>query len=273
MEDAGERRSEKLIGIGLNKQAKRYFPERWMPGGVVLTILVAWEILSSAGKVSQLFFPSPSTVVETFFRLLAGGELAPNIAATLSRVFLGFITGGLAGLILGLCMGWSRRLRTAVDPVVAAFHAVPKIALLPLIMILFGIGETSKVVVIAVAAFFPMLINAMAGVRQISPIHFEVAENYRATSIKVFTRVIFPGSLPMVLAGARLTLNVSLLLTIAIELISAQEGLGAMIWLAWETLRTEELYVGIAIAAFLGIGFNFILQRAAHYLTPWRTDL
>jgi NitT/TauT family transport system permease protein len=137
-------------------------------------------------------------------------------------------------------------------------------------MIVFGIGETSKVVVVAVASFFPMLINTMAGVRQIHPIHFEVAKNYGASLRKIFTRIVVPGSLPLILTGMRLALNIALLLTIAVELVAAQKGLGSMIWFAWETMRTEELYVSLIVTAILGISFNFLLQTITKYLIPWR---
>jgi NitT/TauT family transport system permease protein len=169
-------------------------------------------------------------------------------------------------------MGWSRSLRAALDPLVAAVHPLPKIAVLPLIMIIFGIGESSKIVVIAVGTFFPMLINSMAGVRQISPIHFEVAENYGASPFKVLTRVIIPGSLPLVLAGARLALNIALLLTIAVELVSAREGLGEMIWFAWQTLRTEELYASLVVIGALGVTFNLLLQALSQRLVPWHLE-
>ena len=160
---------------------------------------------------------------------------------------------------------------TGTGPLAAA-HPVPKIAILPLIMIIFGVGELSKRIVVAAAAFFPLLVNTMAAVRQIPPIYFEVAANYGATVTKVFTRVVIPGSLPLMLAGVRLALNVALLLTIAVELVAAQEGLGKMVWLAWETLRTENLYAGLAVISALGISFNFVLHRLASRLVPWQVE-
>jgi NitT/TauT family transport system permease protein len=112
----------------------------------------------------------------------------------------------------------------------------------------------------------------MTGVRQISPIHFEVAHNYGASRLKVLTRVILPGSLPSVLAGARLALNSALLVTITVELATAQIGLGAMIWSAWETLRIERLYAGVAVIALLGITSNYALQTVSRHLVPWQAD-
>lgn len=258
--------------VGAVRRQARWHLKSWLPALIVASALIAWEWSVRSGRLSALFFPAPSTVVLTIVRLLMSGELAVHVRATLVRVTLGFALGGVPGLALGLAMGWSRSLRAALDPLVAAVHPLPKIAVLPLIMIIFGIGESSKVVVVAVGTFFPMLINSMAGVRQISPIHFEVAENYGATPFKVLTRVILPGSLPLVLTGARLALNIALLLTIAVELVSAREGLGEMIWFAWQTLRTEELYASLAVIGALGVGFNLLLQFLAKRLVPWHLE-
>ncbi len=247
------------------------FLERWGAMLLVILVLLVWEWQVRVGNISFLFFPAPTIIAWTLIRWFTNGELTSHLLATLSRVFLGFTFGSTTGLFLGLSMGWSRRLRAVLDPLLAAAHPVPKIAVLPLVMILFGIGETSKIVLVAVATFFPMAINTMTGVRQIPPLYFEVARNYHAGWLKVFTRVIIPGSLPLILTGIRLAFNIALLLTIAVELVTAQQGLGALIWLAWETLRTEELYASLAVIAALGIGGNAGLQYVMKYLVPWRT--
>jgi ABC-type nitrate/sulfonate/bicarbonate transport system permease component len=243
----------------------------WLSMAMMGAFLVLWEWLVLAGIIPALFFPAPSTILLTLFHLIGDGELAVHTGATLSRVALGLALGGIPGTLLGFMMGWSRRLRSVIDPWVAAVHPIPKIAILPLIMIVFGIGESSIVIVIAISAFFPMLINTMAGVRQISPIHFEVAQNYGASAIQIILRVIIPGSLPMVLVGARLALNTTLLITIAVELVTAQNGLGAMIWWAWQTLRVEQIYSSLFVVALLGILFNGLLQRLGQWLVPWET--
>ncbi|MGH9382715.1 MAG: ABC transporter permease [Vicinamibacterales bacterium] len=247
----------------------RFVAERVTAILVAVTALAMWEWAARAGAVSALFFPAPSQVLRTLSDLISSGTLATHMAATLQRVGLGFLLGGLPGLLLGLAMGWSPRLRALVDPFVATLHPIPKIAVLPLFMMVFGLGETSKVVVIAAAVFFPMLINAMAGVRQIHPVHFEVAEAYGANPLQVCTQVVIPGSLPMLLTGARLAFNVGLLLTLAVELVAAQQGLGRMIWLAWQTMRTEELYAALFVIAGLGVGFSFALAGLTKYLAPW----
>jgi ABC-type nitrate/sulfonate/bicarbonate transport system permease component len=267
--DAGRRGAQEPVDTPVKRGLRL---EWWLPGLVAVVALVAWEWQVHTGGLSALFFPAPSAIVQTLVQLLINGELPAHAGATLSRLILGFLLGSAPALILGLAMGWSSRLRAVVDPFIAAAHPIPKIAILPLIMIIFGIGESSKVVVVAVAVFFPILINTMVGVRQIPPIHFEVAQNYGAGLFKVFTRVVVPGSLPMVLTGARLALNVAMLLTIAVELVAAQKGLGEMIWFAWETLRTEELYASLVVIAVLGISFNLLLQHVTSRLVPWQVD-
>ena len=235
--------------------------------------LGCWEWGARSGRIAMLYFPAPSIIATTLAKLTRDGTLMESIAATLSRVFSGVLLGGAPGLALGITMGWSRRVRSALDPFIAAAHPVPKVAVLPIILIIFGMGELSKAVVVSVSAFFPILINSIWAVQQISPIHFEVAQNYGAGRMKVLTRVILPGSLPLILAGVRLALNAAFLTTIVVELLIARTGLGAMLWMARETLRTEELYAGLFVIAILGMSFNFILQRLALRLVPWQPKI
>ena len=234
-------------------------------------MLVAWEVGARTGLVSALFFPAPSVIVRALVRTTASGELPIHLGFTLYRLALGLAFGGSAGLLLGLLMGWSRTARTIAGPAVAAIHPMPKLALLPLVLIIFGIGEQSKVVLIALAAFFPMLINSMAGVQQIDDLTWEVARHYQARGPTLLRRVVLPGSLPMVLAGAQLALNTALMVTVAVELVTAQQGLGATIWLAWQTLRTPEMYATLLVIAGLGLASNFLLGLLARRLMPWQT--
>jgi NitT/TauT family transport system permease protein len=244
----------------------------WPAAAIALALLVIWEAAVRLGALPAFYFPAPTVIARTLAVQIASGELPAHVGATLSRLLPGLVLGCIPGLILGLVMGWSPRLRTVADPLVAALHPLPKIALLPLVMIFFGIGETSKIVMVAVAAFFPMVINTMAGVRQIPPIHFEVAENYGAGLFKLFTRVTLPGSLPLVLHGLRLALNIGLLLTIASEIAAGNNGLGARIWLAWEVLRVEEVYAILFVISALGFSFTFLIHSLSRRLVPWQVE-
>ncbi len=234
--------------------------------------LLLWEVLARAGVISAFYFPAPSKVGDTLAGLAASGELMAQLHVTLARMLPGLLLGGIPGLALGLAMGWSVRLRGVVDPIVAALHPVPKMAILPLVLVVFGIGETSKIVLVGLATFFPMAINAMAGVRQINPIHFEVATNYGARPLQILWRVVLPGSLPLTLSGLRLALNAAFHVTIGLEIVAASTGLGALLWLSWEVLRVNLMLATLAVIAALGISFNVIVQRLAGRLVPWQPD-
>jgi NitT/TauT family transport system permease protein len=234
--------------------------------------LLLWEIASRANLISQLFFPPPTVIGNSLLRLIANGQLAKNLAQTLTRLSLGLFLGGSTGMLLGLILGWSPVIRSVAEPFVAALHPLPKIALLPLVLIIFGIGEQSKVVLIGLAAFFPMLINAMVGVQQIEGIYWDVAANYGARKFNLLRRVLLPGSMPYLLAGLRLALNAALVVTVAVEQLTARQGLGANIWLAWETLRTEELYATLLVIAVIGLSANWIMSLLTKKLVPWQVE-
>ena len=213
------------------------------------------------------FFPPPSVIVATLGRLTGTGELPRHLGATLSRLLLALVWGGGFGLVLGMAMGYSTRLRTVLDPFVAALHPVPKLSLLPLIMLIFGIGWFSKALVVAVSTFFPMLISTMAGVRQIDADYYDVAKVYGASRWRVFRRVR-PASLPSILAGARMAMNRALGATIGLELITADTGLGAMLFFAWQTLRTEQIYATLCVIAVLGYVFRATTDGLASKWCP-----
>jgi len=235
-----------------------------------ILLLLGWEWGVRAGLVSPMFFPAPTAIAKALLGMAESGRLCVDLAATLSRVAAGLAIGVGLGLPLGLLMGWKPALRSLVDPTIAATHALPKIAIYPILMVLFGIGDGSRVALVALGAFFPIVINAMTGVRQIDTRYFEVAESYGARGFRVLSEVIWPGSLPLILAGLRLALNGALLLGIASELLTAREGLGGTIWMAWQTFRTEDLYATLFVTGLLGVAFNGLTDLLVRILAPWR---
>jgi NitT/TauT family transport system permease protein len=246
--------------------------DRWLSLIAVVVGLAAWEAASRTKVINPLFYPPPSLIIQTLFRMIGDGDLALNLGATLGRVGAGLLSGGSAGLAAGLLLGWSPRLRRIFDPVVSFLYPLPKLALFPLCLIIFGLGDTSRVVLIALAAFFPLLINTLAGVQQINPDYFEIARSYGASPLIEFQRVILPGSLPSMLSGLRLAVGNALVTAIAVELMNAQVGLGAVIWLAWETLRTSELYVALLMTALVGIASHLLLEFLSRRLVAWQIE-
>jgi NitT/TauT family transport system permease protein len=167
----------------------------------------------------------------------------------------------------------SRTLRAILDPIVSAVYALPKIAILPLVMLIFGIGEMSKIILVAVATFALVLINVMAGVRGIDPILVEAAKSFGAARRQLFWHVILPGALPIIFIGLRLGLGVSLVVIIAAEFVAAKSGIGYLIWFSWSTLVTEEMFVGLMVIATLGMAFTEGLKRLEQLIIPWEREV
>lgn len=235
-------------------------------------IFTLWEIAAQTGLINAAFVPAPSTIARALGTSIRGGELPAHLLVTLTRVAAGLALGAGAGLILGLTLGSFRRVRAVVDPFVAALHPIPKLALLPVLILLLGLGEWPRIVVIAAASFFPMLLNTIAGVRQINSVHFDVARVYGASRIQMLTRVILPGSVPMALTGLRLAANVAFLSAIAVEMVYSDRGLGSLIWLSWQVLRVDTLYATLAAIAIVGIALNAGLQWIARRGAPWLSE-
>jgi NitT/TauT family transport system permease protein len=244
-----------------------------LPFASLTGILLLWELCGRIGLLNPLFFPVPSLIGIAFIEMLADGEIQNNLSITLFRVFAGFVIGTIPGITIGLIMGASDKVRQILDPIVAATYPIPKLSIFPLLMVIFGIGELSKIMAIAIGCFFLTLINAMAGVRNINKVYFEVAKNYGASRRQLFTRVMLPASLPMIFTGIRIALGMSLIVVVGVEFVSANYGIGALIWNSWQTFEIEKLYVGIFICAILGILFALALKTIEHHLIPWMGQL
>ena len=235
-------------------------------------LLLVWQLLSWAGLLDPRFIPSPIGIGKAAYAMLRSGELPQNIWVSLIRILAGFVIGAVPGILIGLAMGVSRWVRAAVDPLVAALFPIPKISLLPLIMLYLGIGEASKIALVALGVVFLVLINAMAGVLAIDPIHFDVAKNYGAPRYKLWTRVVIPGALPMIFVGMRLGIGVAFIVIVAAEFVAARSGIGYLIWTSWETLRIENMFVGIITITVLGVLTTLLLREIERLAMPWRRE-
>ncbi|MGH7711130.1 MAG: ABC transporter permease [Gemmatimonadaceae bacterium] len=244
---------------------------RW--GALAIVILVAgvWELGVRTHIMSGMFLPAPSEILRELTLGLWGGSLRTALGATAVRVASGLLIGGVLGALLGLLMGASRRLGRLLNPLIAAVHPIPKLAMLPLFMVFFGLGETPKVIVVSAAAFFPMLLSTMAGVRHIASVHFDAARTYGASRGQLIRHVVIPGSVPMMLSGLRLAANIAFLSAIAVEMVAAKNGLGAEVWLAWQVLRLEQLFATLVVIASMGVAVNATLRWLSRHVAPWLT--
>ena len=242
-----------------------------MPVGLIspLLLLALWELAARTGTINTTFFPAPSTIIGTAFSQAQTAQFWGDIAISLQRIGAGIAMGALPGIVVGLGMGLFRPVRDALSPLIAALFPIPKIALLPLLLLIFGIGEMSKYVTIAINVFFLMTINTLAGVVTIPKIYFEVAKNLRATRLKTYLSVALPGALPGIFTGLRICMGTALILLVAVEFSTAESGVGYRIWWAWTVFWVDTMYVGFLVISLLGLAFSAAVNALERRLVPW----
>ncbi|MBI1800742.1 MAG: 1,4-dihydroxy-2-naphthoate octaprenyltransferase [Chloroflexi bacterium] len=244
--------------------------DRWLSLASPILLVLIWEALVSTRVLNPLFFPPPSAVAVSFFKLLGSGELARHTSISVARVIVGFVAGAVPAIALGMLMGIWRPARLAIEPLAAAVYPIPKIAILPLIVILLGIGETSKIVTIAISVFFLVLLNTVAGVLAIDPRYFEVAQNLGARRYHRYWTVALPGALPSIVTGAKLGMGFALTVIVGTEFLGAREGIGALIWLSYQSFNIDTMFVGLVVVALLGWVSSWLLDELERLIIPWR---
>ncbi|MCB0045430.1 MAG: ABC transporter permease [Caldilineaceae bacterium] len=265
-------------------------------------LLLAWELIARNEILNPRWFPPPTRIAaalwdltihyDTFNKtsmfgrpwlfpqtLAAEGWPAAwslftesHVLTTLWRVFAGFIIGVIPGIFVGMIMGMNRTVRTMLDGVMSAIYVLPKIAIFPIMMLVFAnpFGEGPKIAVVAISAFFLVAINTMAGVRDIDPVYIQAGRNYGANRLQLFRHVILPGALPVIFAGLRLALGTALIVIVAIEFVRARKGVGFVTFYYWEVLVTEKMYAGLFVVMALGVLLTFSLQWLERRIMPWR---
>ncbi len=237
--------------------------------GIAL-FLAAWEILPRiVPNVNVLMFPPPSLVVDALMPLIASGELVSNILVSLQRAFLGFALATVLGISAGLVTARIRFCQHISDPVLHGFRSIPVIALVPLSLIWFGIGEASKVALITWGAFFPIWIAAFIGVRDVHPIYLRSAASLGAGSLQTMILVVLPSALPLILAGLRQALAIALIVLVAAEISGARGGIAYMIAISHQVFRVDIMFVGLAVLGALGFVLDRLFVMASRKLFPW----
>ena len=226
----------------------------------VAVLLLIWEGICRAGVVSSLFLPPPTLIISALIDMIQDGEIGVSLAASLYRILLGFFLGSAFGLLVGLVTGTSALADRMANPIVNALYPIPKIALLPLFILWLGIGEVSKVTIIALGVFFPVAMNTYSGVKNVDTLLIKVAVSFHAG---------WGYALPMIFAGLRIAAGTALLLLVAAEMIAAEQGIGALILHYGDLMITERLMAGVIVLSVLGLIFNLFLQFLERKLVPW----
>jgi NitT/TauT family transport system permease protein len=237
-----------------------------------IALLLLWQLLLMAGIGDRRFIPAPTDIAARLWALTASGELAEHVGVTLYRVFAGFFAGVIPAIVMGLLMAMFKPVRIFFDPLIATLFPIPKVALMPLLLLAFGFGDSSKIALVAIAVFFPVIINTYVGAANIEKIYWDVAKNYGASQSVMFTRIIFFGALPTIFAGLRIAMAVSFIVLVAAEFVASKTGIGYLIWNSWELLQVDTMFVGIVAVGVLGLITSVLMQELERLAIPWKAD-
>jgi NitT/TauT family transport system permease protein len=236
---------------------------------VPLAFLATWELAARLGLTNTLLLPPPSAAFADLYVLIASGYLWRALYASLFRVACGFALAVTLGAALGIAMARKRLMRDMCDPLVELLRPISPLALFPLAILWFGIGDASKIFLIALAASFPVILNTYAGARSIDANFVRAARSLGATELEIFKGIVLPATLPHIFTGVRLAWGISLIVIIAAEMIGATVGMGYMILEAQQTFRTERVLAGIFVMGVIGFATDLGFRRLRRWLLPW----
>ncbi|WP_121629083.1 ABC transporter permease [Tropicibacter alexandrii] len=289
------------IGRHVPVRARKTY-ERTLALGFPVLLLAVWELAGALELISPIWFPPPSAIGRALWDVsvnydrfsetsllgrpwlipqeYAQGGLAAvgtllsesHLLATLGRVFAGFLLGAIPGILLGVVMGLNQTVRLMLDTTLAAIYVLPKIAIFPVVMLMFAdpFGEGPKIVVVALSVFILMTINTMTGVRNIDPVYLMAGRNYGAGPLQMLRHVILPGAMPVIFAGLRIALGTAMIVIISVEFLRAKQGVGYMTFYHWEVLVPEKMYAGLVVVMILGVTLTGLLHWLQKRLMPWK---
>jgi NitT/TauT family transport system permease protein len=244
----------------------------WASGAIVLFLLL-WELGPTylATASTRVFLPPLHEVLRALGSLIAKGQLQNHLAASLTRSASGFGIAVVFAVALGLLVAWYRSLDRFLNPLLEVFRNTAALALLPVFTLLLGIGETSKISIVAYAAFFPVLLNTIAGVRTVDPLLVRAARSLGLSNFRLFLKVILPSAVPTIFTGIRMAGTSSILVLIAAEMVGAKAGLGYLIVNAQSSFLIPDMYAGILTVSLLGLLVNYLLVAVERHFSRWRT--
>ena len=239
----------------------------------VVLALTAWQLVANARIYSILFLPGPWDVAQAFVKLFQTDDIWLDIGTSGTEMGIGYGMAIVVGLVIGLLMGWYTRFQFALDPFVNFFYSTPRIVLIPLFILWWGIEMQPKIAVIFLGALFPIIINTMAGVRNTEAALLRVARSFGASDALIFRRVVLPGSVPFILTGFRLGIGHALTGVVVAELIAAKHGVGQLIAISSQTFQTPKMLAGVVLIACTGMLLTAILQRIENRFQSWRPQI
>ncbi|PEZ81885.1 MULTISPECIES: ABC transporter permease [Bacillaceae] len=235
-----------------------------------VVVLIAWQSLGSAGILPAQLFSSPLLIVTTFIDLVQSGEMGMHLQISLTRALLGFAFGGFLGLLLGVIVGMQKKSEEYLNPSIQMLRTVPLLAITPLFIMWFGFGELSKVLLIALGAFFPLYLQTFLGLRNVDKKLYDVARILEFSRLEQITKLMIPAALPNILLGIRLALSAAWMCLVVAELLGADRGVGFMIQDARSFMQTDVVFVGIIIFALAGKISDSFVRFLENHLLKWQ---
>src|SRR5215470_1105198 len=258
-------RPVRFRGAGFAPRANRY------AGRIALLVVLAiWQALGSAGLVNPLFLPTPWAIAKAIWQLAVSGALWQHVSASLLRIGTGWALGTIAGIAVGFSIGLFNQARAIGITFISALFPIPKIALLPLLILWLGIGEEPKIATIALGVFFSTAISVYSGVDAVPRNLIRMAQSFNVPFATIVRRVIWPGALPSILAGFRISASVALLLVVSAEMIGAEYGIGAFVLQAGNLMQTDQLLAGVVILSLFGLAVGKLINWLETRLLHWR---
>lgn len=238
--------------------------------GCTLLILIGWEFATWAFEVPTVILPAPSLIAVAFWNYAFAGAMLTDVIATFRRVIIGLVIGGGAGIIVGLLMGWYGIFRAALQPLIASTFPIPKIALLPLLMIWFGMGDAFKIALVAIGVFYILLINTMTGVASMSRTTIMAVRNLGANDFQLLYKAVLPAAVPVIMAGVRVAFSIALVLVIASEMVLSRDGIGSFLVQSGQILDVESIFAALAVTSLMGVIGYAMLDLIERLLLPFR---
>ncbi|AMV63630.1 Alkanesulfonates transport system permease protein [Pediococcus damnosus] len=255
----------------LIEKKKRKFPwQQFLPWLIPVGLIGIWQLASSIGWLSSDTLPSPVAVIQDGIALSQTGELQKNISISLYRAIVGFAIGGTAGFLLGFINGVSKISRSLTDTTVQMLRNIPHLSLIPLVIIVIGIGESAKISLVAIGVMFPIYINTLHGIRSVDPELIEMGKSYGLSRFQLLKKIILPGAMPTILMGVRYALGVMWTTLIVAETIASDSGIGYMSTNAEEFMDMKTILLCIFIYALLGKLSDLIAKGLESYMLDWR---
>lgn len=248
----------------------RYRPNRLLPPLLFIILIGLWELGSRTGIISNIALPAPSEAFLAFLDLIKTGMLWKHLSASLFRLIVGWSLGTALGISVGLAIALFSLARAGLAPIVSALFPIPKIALLPLFIIWFGIGEGSKVATILFGTFFPTVIATYGGVDNVDRNLIRMGQSFGLSWLSIVRKIIIPGAMPAILSGFRISASIAIILLVAAEMIGAEFGIGAYILMAGALFATDQLIAGVAMLSVIGLIVGWLIGRAERRLLTWR---